>query len=198
MYLRQGIFGRVLGARYLTRRSFVVQQYAPSYHFTLTTSKLDAAFAQLAHNRRHHPASADIWNLRRFWPLEKSEIKAALATGSYRFSPLSRVTLKSGEVIDVWGGFDFLGYHFTCDDNNSAQLTLARQTVTNFQEKLSRLYEQRRHCPPQWRDALEAKITTYIYRFTGWAYGDFQYALSTLVVYMPGGCSDHGNGAPAA
>jgi RNA-directed DNA polymerase len=40
-------------------------------------------------------------------------------------------------------GFDFLGYHFTREG-----LRVAKQTIENFIEKASRLYEQERSTPP--------------------------------------------------
>ena len=40
-------------------------------------------------------------------------------------------------------GFDFLGYHFS-----PAGLTVAKQTITNFIKKASRLYEQERRFQP--------------------------------------------------
>lgn len=68
-------------------------------------------------------------------------------------------------------GFDFLGYRFSVDASGQVILTLAAKTMENFQTKLSRLYEQLRRCPPQWASALEARITSYMNRFLGWACG---------------------------
>jgi hypothetical protein len=42
-------------------------------------------------------AVTDVWALRRCWPREKKRIKGKLLFGNYRFSQLSRITLKDGE-----------------------------------------------------------------------------------------------------
>jgi hypothetical protein len=55
-------------------------------------------------------------------------------------------------------GFDFLGYHFS-----PAGLTLAKETVANFIEKASRLYEQKRS-PALAATALEM----YVRRWVRW------------------------------
>ncbi len=56
-------------------------------------------------------------------------------------------------------GFDFLGYHFS-----PAGLTVAKQTVANFMEKASRLYEQERERP---QDA--SPLEMYVRRWLRWA-----------------------------
>ncbi len=70
--------------------------------------RLDAAYAWLCHRRKSYPASADIWWLRNRWRHEKSSLIRDLTTGSFRFEPLRQVTLKSGELIDLWSARDAL------------------------------------------------------------------------------------------
>ena len=72
-------------------------------------------------------------------------------------------------------GFDFLGYHFSPDG-----LTLARRTIENFLQKVSRLYEQERLLPHNQVAALEVKITRYIERWRGWTLGGFGNGPNTL------------------
>jgi hypothetical protein len=61
-------------------------------------------------------------------------------------------------ICRVERGFDFLGYHFS-----TAGLPVARQTVINFIEKASRLYEQSR-CAPSGVSPLEM----YARRWLSW------------------------------
>jgi len=58
-------------------------------------------------------------------------------------------------------GFDFLGYHFS-----PAGLSVAKQTITNFIEKASRLYEQERRALS---DA--SPLEMYVRRWLRWAKG---------------------------
>jgi hypothetical protein len=60
---------------------------------------LDSAYEWLCRRRRDYSANSDIWNFRRCWQREKEQIKGELLSGSYRFSLLTRVTLKDGEDI---------------------------------------------------------------------------------------------------
>jgi hypothetical protein len=55
-------------------------------------------------------------------------------------------------------GFDFLGYHFS-----RAGLTVAKQTITNFIEKASRLYEQERSAV-----LAAAVLEMYVRRWARW------------------------------
>ena len=64
-------------------------------------------------------------------------------------------------------GFDFLGYRFGLN----GLVGLARQTIVNFETKLSRLYEQLRQANRECRQSFVMHITTYINRFCGWATG---------------------------
>ena len=70
-------------------------------------------------------------------------------------------------------GFDFLGYRFGLN----GLVGLARQTIVNFETKLSRLYEQLRQANREWRQSFEMQITTYINRFCGWATGGLNDAI---------------------
>jgi RNA-directed DNA polymerase len=56
-------------------------------------------------------------------------------------------------------GFDFLGYHFS-----SAGLTVAKQTITNFIEKASRLYEQERRAV-----SAVSPLEVYVRQWLKWA-----------------------------
>jgi hypothetical protein len=58
-------------------------------------------------------------------------------------------------------GFDFLGYHFS-----SAGLSVAKQTVANFIEKASRLYEQER-----WTPSGASPLEMYARRWFSWVKG---------------------------
>ena len=69
---------------------------------------LDAAYEWLCRRRRDYSANADVWALRRCWPREKEQIKAELLSGNYRFSLLTRITLKDGDDADLWSARDAL------------------------------------------------------------------------------------------
>ena len=58
-------------------------------------------------------------------------------------------------------GFDFLGYHFGPDG-----LSVAKQTVANFIEKASRLYEQERRT-----SSTVSPLEMYVGRWVRWANG---------------------------
>jgi hypothetical protein len=58
-------------------------------------------------------------------------------------------------------GFDFLGYHFS-----PAVLTVAKQTIANFIEKASRLYEQKRSAV-----LAVTALEMYVRRWLRWANG---------------------------
>jgi hypothetical protein len=63
---------------------------------------LDSAYEWLRRRRRDYSANADVWAFRRDCPREKERIKGELLSGDYRFSLLSRITLKDGEQTDLW------------------------------------------------------------------------------------------------
>jgi hypothetical protein len=63
---------------------------------------LDRAYEWVCRRRLNYSANSDVWALRRDWPREKEQIKADLLSGNYRFSLLTRITLKDGEDTDLW------------------------------------------------------------------------------------------------
>jgi RNA-directed DNA polymerase len=62
----------------------------------------------LAHRRAKQHHNNDIWDLRANRVRELSAIGCALARGTYSFSPLRRLTTKTGEELDVWCARDAL------------------------------------------------------------------------------------------
>jgi RNA-directed DNA polymerase len=69
---------------------------------------LDNAFSWLCRRRREYSANSDVWSFRRGWLREKAQIKEQLRSGSYRFSLMSRVTLKDGDETYLWSARDAL------------------------------------------------------------------------------------------
>jgi hypothetical protein len=69
---------------------------------------LDTAYQWLRRRRRDYSANSDVWAFRRDWLREKEQIKADLLSGNYRFSLLTRITLKDGEDTDLWSARDAL------------------------------------------------------------------------------------------
>jgi hypothetical protein len=69
---------------------------------------LDRAYGRLSEQRRHWPDAADVWSLRRDWPMEKARLQTELRGGRFRFGLQERVTRKSGEEIDLWSARDAL------------------------------------------------------------------------------------------
>lgn len=67
---------------------------------------LNSAYEWLCQSRKNFPDNSDIWSLRQNWPGEKARLRAELLSGAYRFGLLSRVTLKTGEEIDLWPARD--------------------------------------------------------------------------------------------
>jgi len=68
----------------------------------------DSAYEWLCRRRRDYSANSDAWAFRRDWMCEKERIKADLLSGNYRFSLLTRITLKDGEDTDLWSARDAL------------------------------------------------------------------------------------------
>jgi len=66
------------------------------------------AYEWLCRRRWEYSANSDIWGFRRWWPCEKKQIKDELLAGSFRFSLLSRITLKDGDETDLWSARDAL------------------------------------------------------------------------------------------
>jgi RNA-directed DNA polymerase len=69
---------------------------------------IDDAFRWVCTQRGHFPANADIWHLRFHWVSERERLWNALATGTYRFDPLSVVKKASGDSIALWSATDAL------------------------------------------------------------------------------------------
>lgn len=69
---------------------------------------LDTAYHRLCHQRRHFPANADVWHLRRHWPDERQQLVDELLGGRFRFGPLSVVTPSGGEPLHLWSARDAL------------------------------------------------------------------------------------------
>ena len=70
--------------------------------------RLDSAYEWVCHRRKAYPAGADIWWLRQRWRQERSALGQELAGGRLRFEPLRQVTLKTGEMIELWSARDAL------------------------------------------------------------------------------------------
>ena len=69
---------------------------------------IDAAYEWLCKQRRHFPANADIWYLRYHWHTERARILSALATRTYYFSPMQRITIADGSIVHLWSSSDSL------------------------------------------------------------------------------------------
>jgi hypothetical protein len=63
----------------------------------------DTAYEWLCRRRRDYSANSDVWALRRDWPRQKERIKGELTSGNYRFSLLTRITLKD-RLLRSWLG----------------------------------------------------------------------------------------------
>jgi RNA-directed DNA polymerase len=100
----------------LTKKLTILVVPNPRYHLSRVTilaqltsdDVLDTAYEWLCRRRRDYSTNANVWSLRRCWPHEKEKIKDELHSGSYRFSLLSRITLKNGEDADLWSARDAL------------------------------------------------------------------------------------------
>ena len=64
---------------------------------------LDAAYHWLCHQRRDFPPAADVWHLRRHWPVERQRLHAELSAGTVRLGPLSIITPADREPLHLWG-----------------------------------------------------------------------------------------------
>jgi hypothetical protein len=63
---------------------------------------LDTAHEWLCRRRRDYSANSDVWAFRRDWARKREQIKGELLSGNYRFSLLTRITLKDGEDSQQW------------------------------------------------------------------------------------------------
>ncbi len=68
---------------------------------------LDQAYLWLCDRRKRHGAQSDVWTLRWGWPEDKPEVRQALLSGAYRFSPLERFH-HGEETLEVWSSRDAL------------------------------------------------------------------------------------------
>jgi len=69
---------------------------------------LDAAYHWLCSQRRHFPAQADVWHLRRHWPAERTRLQDELGSGRFHLGPLAVVVPAGGEPLHLWGARDAL------------------------------------------------------------------------------------------
>jgi len=69
---------------------------------------LERAFAWLCRQRKDWPAACDVWDLCARWPAAKAELQAELRAEEFRFGLLSRVSLPTGEEVDLWSARDAL------------------------------------------------------------------------------------------
>lgn len=69
---------------------------------------LEMAFTWLCQQRKKWPAAADVWDLRARWPEAKAQLQAELCAEQFRFEVLSRITLLTGEEMDLWSARDAL------------------------------------------------------------------------------------------
>ena len=97
-----------MGGGALSRYPSVLRSAMTTIEQLVSDHVLNQAYEWLCQRRKHFPTGSDIWSLRRNWPREKARLRAELLTGTYHFGLLSRVTLKSGEEIDLWSAHDAL------------------------------------------------------------------------------------------
>ncbi len=62
---------------------------------------LDEAYEWLCHQRRHWPATSDVWSIRFHWETIKPTLQQTLRPGNYRFEPMSRIT-KTLRIRNPW------------------------------------------------------------------------------------------------
>lgn len=82
------------------------QKPANARALPLTPAHLQQAFLAVCQQRRHFPADADIWHLRRHWPARKSGLLAEIQSGDYQFSPQHRLCKTDGQVVHLWSAED--------------------------------------------------------------------------------------------
>lgn len=68
---------------------------------------LESAFEWLCQRRKDYSHNDGVWELRFRWQQVKSELKDALNSGRYRFSPLRRVRRRE-DVLEIWSARDAL------------------------------------------------------------------------------------------
>ena len=68
----------------------------------ITDDMRDAADAWLCQRRNAWPAAADVWRFRREWSEAKAQVRADLLPGTYASGLLSRVTVQTHAVMELW------------------------------------------------------------------------------------------------
>jgi len=70
--------------------------------------RFNDAFQWLSKQRKKHPPSSDIWNLKRSWNDQIDTILIMFAKGMYQFDVQKKLTLICGETIALWSSKDAL------------------------------------------------------------------------------------------
>jgi hypothetical protein len=73
---------------------------------SISPAQLQQAFSSVCRQRRHFPADADIWHLRRHWPTRKIGLLAEIRCGDYQFAPQHRLCKKNGQILHLWAAED--------------------------------------------------------------------------------------------
>ena len=71
------------------------------YNTLLEPITQDVAYTWLCKQRKHFPASSDVWHFRAHYPEQRPALVQSLANGSYRFAPMNQVRLKE-KTVHVW------------------------------------------------------------------------------------------------
>ena len=66
------------------------------------------AYQWLCKQRKKHPPSSDIWDVRQTWNSRNNLLMNKFITGTYRFDVQKKITLSSGETIALWSSCDAL------------------------------------------------------------------------------------------
>jgi len=74
----------------------------------VTEAQLSSAYQWLYQQRKHFPANADSWVLRRDWAANRDQLLQQINRGDYVFSPLKRMTKQNGQTINLWSSQDAL------------------------------------------------------------------------------------------
>jgi len=75
---------------------------------SVTQQQLSDAYQWLYQQRKHFPANADIWTLRRDWESNKHQLLQQINQGRYLFLPLKRICKENGHIIHLWTSQDAL------------------------------------------------------------------------------------------
>ena len=74
----------------------------------LSSHLFSNAYQWLCHSRKNHPPSSDIWDFRRIWKDQSKVIMDTFWRGEYCFDIQKKITLSSGETVDIWSSRDAL------------------------------------------------------------------------------------------